>query len=195
MSKKEFNCPVNKPIAEHPGDDKEETPKVWRVSETVPRYMVNRTTSHPPKPQPDPLPDSIDDYLLRRLKGEQQDITPLQTLTLIQPGMSGETLKQIAAILPKSALANILETAPGNLNKMYGRKHLSRSQTEAIAQAINIWQEAIALFSHDEKITRSWFDTPLPAIGGIKPIDLIDSFTGRSTIEDLLNQLRYGDYW
>lgn len=137
---------------------------------------------------------TIDNYVSTRLDGEGLEINQVKEAQLLQYGMKGETLKQVANVLPKASLARVLETAPSNLSKMYSRKTLSRSQTEAVFESVKVWQDTIELFSNDQSLAMQWFETAIPAIGGEKPIDLFDSFAGRAVIRTLLEQLKYGDY-
>ena len=63
---------------------------------------------------------------------------------------------------------------------------LSKVESQAVANAIEmIGHEGNAL---------EWLTTPNKALGGEKPIDLLDTDTGARKVEDVLGRIAYGVY-
>ncbi len=70
---------------------------------------------------------------------------------------------------------------------------LTIDEAEKTIQVATVIAQGIAVFE-DEDDFRDWLHTRNPALGNIKPIELMHSSIGREQIVDLLNRIEYSIY-
>jgi putative toxin-antitoxin system antitoxin component (TIGR02293 family) len=70
---------------------------------------------------------------------------------------------------------------------------LTIDEAEKTIQVATVIAQGIAVFE-DEDDFRDWLHTRNPALGNIKPIELMHSSIGREQIMDLLNRIEYSIY-
>jgi len=90
-------------------------------------------------------------------------------------------------------LANALGVSPRTIRdqrKKLGR--LSSENTEKLVRAARIRQQARKIFTTDEAVA-GWLVSPAPALGGAKPIDLLDTDLGAREVESVLIGIAYGN--
>lgn len=113
----------------------------------------------------------------------------------IREGLDGRAAKELAddAGLTRGITARILRTDETNVSRIFRRKALSSEQSEALLDAIKVIAFGIRVFG-DKEIALEWLDTPVPALNGNKPYDLIDTFEGRAMIKNILTYIEYGEF-
>ncbi|MGR5096077.1 antitoxin Xre/MbcA/ParS toxin-binding domain-containing protein [Vibrio maritimus] len=52
---------------------------------------------------------------------------------------------------------------------------------------------ALELFG-TQLLAEEWFNTPIPALSGKKPCDLVNDVNGRAELRQILNKLKHGDF-
>ena len=52
---------------------------------------------------------------------------------------------------------------------------------------------ALEVFGSDS-LAEEWFQTPIPALSGRKPSDLLEDVNGHEQVRQLLYKLKYGDF-
>jgi putative toxin-antitoxin system antitoxin component (TIGR02293 family) len=90
-------------------------------------------------------------------------------------------------------LAGILGVSPRTIRdqrKKFGR--LSSENTEKLVRMVRIQQQARKIFSTDEAAS-DWLTSPAPALGGAKPMDLLDTDLGAREVESILSGIAYGN--
>ena len=113
----------------------------------------------------------------------------------IRMGLPARAFVGVADALNLSVdeLAGILGVSPRTIRdqrKKLGR--LSSENTEKLVRMARIRQQARKVFSTDEAVA-SWLASPAPALGGTKPIDLLDTEPGAREIESILSGIAYGN--
>jgi putative toxin-antitoxin system antitoxin component (TIGR02293 family) len=113
----------------------------------------------------------------------------------IRAGLPARAFVGVADALNLSVdeLAGILGVSPRTIRdqrKKLGR--LSSENTEKLVRMARIRQQARKVFSTDEAVA-SWLSSPAPALGGAKPIGLLDTEPGAREIESILNGIAYGN--
>lgn len=113
----------------------------------------------------------------------------------IREGLDGRAAKELAddAGFSRTTSARILRTDETNVSRIFRRKTLSSDQSEALLDAIKVVAFAIRVFG-EKDIALEWLDTPVPALNGNKPYDLIDTFEGRAMIKNILTFIEYGEF-
>lgn len=93
--------------------------------------------------------------------------------------VSLETIGRLAGI-PKSSLTRKLRT----------KRRLDASEADRVYRLARIYALARDVLESDHT-ARAWFATPNRALGGSKPIDLLDTEIGAGRVERVLEQIEY----
>ncbi|MDE0349966.1 MAG: DUF2384 domain-containing protein [Gammaproteobacteria bacterium] len=109
-------------------------------------------------------------------------------------GLPGEVVRQAVGVLGRrETLAELLGATPANLNRLYRRYALSRSQSEALLDMLRVVSRALYVFGDLDR-ANEWLDVALPALGGRRPIELCDTFQGRRLVSDAIRRIEYGEF-
>jgi putative toxin-antitoxin system antitoxin component (TIGR02293 family) len=116
-------------------------------------------------------------------------------LKTVIEGIPGTVVKQFVKEAPehRRVVVRALGATSSNLSRLYARKSLNMQQTEEMLDILRIQTEAIAAFE-DEGMAKEWLNTSIPALNGEKPLDLLDTFIGRSIVSDALNKIKWGEF-
>ena len=131
--------------------------------------------------------------------------SPLERIDMIRHGIPAVEAKRILADLAigQGAALRALNLSPATVNKKAKQdKTLSPEDSErVIGMARLVGQlEAIVQESGDPKgfdptaWMARWLNDPLPALGGTRPIDLMDTMEGQALVSTVLAQLQSGAY-
>jgi putative toxin-antitoxin system antitoxin component (TIGR02293 family) len=69
---------------------------------------------------------------------------------------------------------------------------LSIENTEKLVRIARVLQKALKIFSTNNAVS-AWLVSPAPALGGTKPIDLLDIDIGARKVESILGGIAYGN--
>ena len=109
-------------------------------------------------------------------------------------GLPGAVVKQaVNALGHRELFVRLLGTTPGNLNRFYRRRSLAPAQSEALLDLMRIFVRAAAVFGGRDR-GGEWLATRVPALGGEKPVDLCDTFEGRTLVREALRKIEYGEF-
>ncbi|MEM8500911.1 MAG: MbcA/ParS/Xre antitoxin family protein [Pseudomonadota bacterium] len=115
-------------------------------------------------------------------------------IKLTRKGVSGTVVKQAVQSLGyRELFVRLLETTSGNLSRFYGRKALNPYHSEGILDTLRVFSKAISVFG-DRDIASRWVESPIPALGGLVPLDLCDTFEGRDLVQATLRKIEYGEF-
>lgn len=112
----------------------------------------------------------------------------------VRTGISGSIVRQAIAAMNNSAVfIKILDTDPSKIARFYRRKRLGKADSEAVLDTLRLYWQAVALFG-DDNIAQEWLKTPLPALSGRAPAELLDTFEGRFLVRDTLTRIDQGEF-
>lgn len=74
------------------------------------------------------------------------------------------------------------------------RKPLDTLNGSSLLYLLRTWKAVLDLFDGNQEDALRWLHTPAPALGGEKPIDVIDTPQGQEMVQDLATALEYGVY-
>lgn len=113
----------------------------------------------------------------------------------IREGLDGRAAKELTedAGLTRAINAKIFRTDESNVARIFRRRALSSEQSEALLDTIKLIAYAIRVFG-DKAIALDWLSTPVPALNGNKPYELIDTFEGRAMIKNVLTYIEFGEF-
>ena len=114
---------------------------------------------------------------------------------LIRDGISKEELESFkkTAELDYDTLAGILNVARATLLNKKGKTKFDATTSEKIFQLADLYSFGNAVFESTEKFNR-WMKTENRALGGVKPLSLLDTHYGVEEVRHLIGRIEYGVY-
>lgn len=151
---------------------------------------------HPNRPERPPIPSSPTQLALEKLGGEnlvgvkvrsEADFIemldrgiPVRALAeLTKAGLSAEEVERL--IIPRRTLSH----------RKARNQPLSRAESERALRVASILAHAEQTFANKDK-AHVWLRRPTAALGGRRPIDLLDCETGGRLVEQLLHRIGHG---
>lgn len=131
--------------------------------------------------------------------------SPLERITMIKRGVRASEAKNVIAELAmaQGAALKALNLPQATVNKKakHGQK-LSPDESERViglarlvGQLQAIVQESGDAQGFDAAAWMShWLNAPLPALGGLRPIDLMDTMEGQAMVSNALAKVQSGAY-
>ncbi|HXY78962.1 MAG TPA: antitoxin Xre/MbcA/ParS toxin-binding domain-containing protein [Candidatus Acidoferrales bacterium] len=104
-----------------------------------------------------------------------------------------------------TALAEKLHLANGVLGRKLGipqrtltrrltlASRLTPAESDRTVRMARVYASAVETIGDQEKAA-AWLDTPNRALGGDRPLDLLDTDLGARMVEDILGRITYGVY-
>ena len=112
----------------------------------------------------------------------------------VRKGISGQIVQEIIRDSGERELfIKILSTSTANLSRFYRAEPLTQNQSESVLDILKIFSQARDVFGSEE-IAKEWLHTRVPALNGEFPIELCDTFEGRSLIKECLSSIEYGEF-
>ena len=121
-------------------------------------------------------------------------LSPLDQVETIRKGIATQAFEQLATALGvgKEALARKLNINPQTLRKRKSRM-LSADEAEKSLRAARVFGLATEVLGSEEK-ARHWLNDQIPALGGKRPLDLLDTDVGAHEVTNLLGGIKWGMY-
>lgn len=122
-------------------------------------------------------------------------MTPVEKMEMMEKGINKSDLEKLKAKtnLDYDKLSGILSTARATLIKKKGKEVFSRPLSERIVSIADIYSYGFEVFDDEQKFNE-WISSPLHALGGKRPLDLLDNQFGREEIKNLIGRIDYGVY-
>lgn len=121
-------------------------------------------------------------------------LPPLEQIETIRQGVAAQVFDQIALALGvgKEALARKLNINAQTLRKRKSR-FLSANEAEKSLRAARVFTMASEVLG-SEGHAREWLNDQIPALGGKRPLDLLDTDVGAQEVTNLLNCIKWDLY-
>lgn len=121
------------------------------------------------------------------------DASAAEQVRRLRRGLPAATFGQVARALrvPKRSLALRLGLNVRTLSRRTSR--LSTEESEKQLRAYRVFRLATRVLGSPEE-ARAWLDHPAPALGGEKPLDVLDTEPGAEAVVNLLNAIHWGVY-
>lgn len=131
--------------------------------------------------------------------------SPLERIGMIKDGVPAAEAKRIFAdlALGQGAALKALNLSPATVNKKAKLdQNLSPDESERVIGIARLVGQLEAMveesgvaegFDAPAWISR-WLSEPLPALGGARPVDLMDTMEGQALVSNALAQLQSGAY-
>ena len=112
----------------------------------------------------------------------------------IESGLKVVVVDEIATdlALPALAVRRLAKISSSTFNRRQKKGFLSAEESDRIFRLRSIVDKATAFFEGNKAAARDWLNRPAPALGGIRPIDMLINEAGVREVEALLGRLEYG---
>jgi putative toxin-antitoxin system antitoxin component (TIGR02293 family) len=131
--------------------------------------------------------------------------SPLERISMIKHGVRATEAKRIIAELAigQGAVLKALKLSPATVNKKAKQdRTLSPGESERViglAKLVGQLQAVIQESGNPEGFDAAawmsrWLNDPVPALGGARPIDLMDTMEGQALVSTTLAQLQSAAY-
>jgi putative toxin-antitoxin system antitoxin component (TIGR02293 family) len=128
---------------------------------------------------------------------EHPEISPEREIVqAIRRGFSIRLASQVATRfnIPESKLAQLIGITPRTLARhKKGEKILTQAPSDRLYRLARVIALAKEVFE-SEATAKDWLNRPNRALGGTKPLELLDTDAGVEQVVDLLNRIDYGVY-
>ncbi|MDQ6622018.1 MAG: DUF2384 domain-containing protein [Verrucomicrobiota bacterium] len=121
-------------------------------------------------------------------------LSPLEQIETIRKGIATSLFDQLASALGvgKEALARKLNINAQTLRKRKSRM-LSADEAEKSLRAARVFALAPEVLGSEDD-ARYWVNQQIPALGGKRPLDLLDTDVGAHEVTNLLGGIKWGMY-
>ncbi len=121
-------------------------------------------------------------------------LPPFEQVETIRNGIAAKAFDQLAVALGvgKEALARKLNINPQTLRKRKSRV-LSADEAEKSLRAARVFAFATEVLGSEDE-ARYWLNQQIPALGGKRPLDLLDTDVGAHEVTNLLGGIKWGMY-
>ena len=94
--------------------------------------------------------------------------------------------------LTDNEMAYLLGMTPRNLHRIPNGKRLGTDASERLLLLKNVLIHALDTFEGRDTVVRNWLRTPLSELNDQSPLQMMDTITGFSLVDDVLGRLDYG---
>lgn len=130
---------------------------------------------------------------------------PLERIELVKAGVPADLLVRISEdmAIPRDKLYSTIGLARATVNrKLRDQQVLNQDESERVLGIVRLvgQVETIVRESGDPegfdagRWVAAWLERPLPALGGRRPAELMDTADGRSIVSDLIARMQSGAY-
>ena len=121
-------------------------------------------------------------------------LSSFEQIETIRKGIAAQVFDQLATALGlgKEALARKLNINAQTLRKRKSRV-LSADEAEKSLRVARVFGFAIEVLGGEDD-ARYWLNQQIPALGGKRPLDLLDTDVGAHEVTNLLGGIKWGMY-
>jgi putative toxin-antitoxin system antitoxin component (TIGR02293 family) len=131
--------------------------------------------------------------------------SPSARVDLIRTGVSADDVKRLQRELdmPQQTFLASVNLSTATLNrKVSQRESLSPQDSERVIGVAKLVGQVQAMVEHSgdptdfnaAKWLAIWLQQPVPALGGVRPIDYMDTMEGQGMVSDILARMQSGAY-
>ncbi len=120
---------------------------------------------------------------------------PAVFIDAVRVGVPGDVVKSAIKAFgnDRELFVRLLGTSSSNLSRFYARKALDSGDSEAVLDAIRVLNHATDVFE-DRGMALEWLQSLVPALAGVRPLDLFDTAEGRNWVRAVLRNIEHGDF-
>lgn len=120
--------------------------------------------------------------------------TALEAVKLVQSGLPFNAIERFhrTSGLTRQRIKQLARLSDGSLARRKQGGRLSMEESERLMRLGRVFERATALYDGDQNSARQWLETPIPALGNQRPLDLSQTEPGAREVEDLICRIEYG---
>lgn len=125
----------------------------------------------------------------------QRPATYTAVIARTRAGLPYATLEAIATgfAIPLAVLVHILHLPPRTLARRKKSGRLSPGESDRLLRLARVVARAAEVLGSDER-AGAWLRGPVRALGGVRPLDLLDTDLGAQQVEQVLGRIEHGVY-
>lgn len=118
-----------------------------------------------------------------------------EKIDAIKEGVSKEDLENLKeqTALDYDTLAKVLSVAKATLHNKKGKAKFDLSVSERLLLLADIYSYGYEVFENKEKFNR-WMKAENTSLGGVPPVQMLDTLYGMEEIKHLIGRIEYGVY-
>jgi putative toxin-antitoxin system antitoxin component (TIGR02293 family) len=141
--------------------------------------------------------DTFQLHLTNLLSGSNGDdaknISLEDAITVIKVGVDGAVLDSIVNFIPVEVLTIAFNINVRTFNRMT-KKALSKNHTSELYEVCLLWGKVSEFYESNNEAVCRWLCTPIRALEGLSPLELLDSTYGRRKILECVETMKFGDF-
>lgn len=120
--------------------------------------------------------------------------TQLQAAKLVQSGLPFGAVERFhkASGLTLDRIKQAAGISEGSFARRKKSGRLSQQESERMVRLGRVFDHAASLYDGDQIGAREWLETPIPALGNQRPLDLAQTEPGAREVEDLIGRIAHG---
>ena len=138
---------------------------------------------------------------LKKVSAEKSKVIPVykwssyKKIDIIKEGISKEELENLKdqTGLDYDTLAKVLSVAKATLHNKKGKAKFDTSVSERILLLADIYSYGYEVFGEKERFN-SWMKSENTSLGGVAPLQLLDTLYGIEEVKHLIGRIEYGVY-
>lgn len=142
-------------------------------------------------------PDNKNDevILIGAAKKPESKMTSVEKMNVVRSGVTKKDLESLKAKtkLGYDNLAKALSVTRATLINKKNMEKFNAVVSERIISLADIYSYGYEVFEDEDRFNR-WMFTPIRALGGQMPFDLMDNQFGRQEVRDIIGRIDYGVY-
>jgi putative toxin-antitoxin system antitoxin component (TIGR02293 family) len=118
----------------------------------------------------------------------------LAAAALVQAGLSFAAIGRLqkSSGLTLDRIKQVVRISEGSFARRKQSGRLSQDESERLLRLSRVFERAIQLFDGDQAGALQWLETPIPALGDNRPLDLARTEPGAREVEDLIGRIEHG---
>lgn len=140
------------------------------------------------------MPESRDEFIVKEPYSSVYQLDTSSIIRKVREGIAFDFFRNLASFIPFTTedWSRILHLTERSLQRYKKEnKTFDSLQSEKILQVMLLYKKGITVFG-TKALFDQWLDTLSPALGHIKPKDLLDSTFGMEMIQDELTRIEHG---
>jgi putative toxin-antitoxin system antitoxin component (TIGR02293 family) len=133
--------------------------------------------------------------ILKVVKGPENKLTGMEKMELVEDGISKLSLEALKKQMgfDYDQLAQVLNVARATLINKKSSEKFNTDLSDKIMNLADIITYGFEVFE-DHARFKAWLLSPVRALGGKRPFDLLHTSFGRDEVRDLLGRIDHGVY-
>tara|TARA_R110002012_G_scaffold129663_2_gene282106 strand:- start:1875 stop:2300 length:426 start_codon:yes stop_codon:yes gene_type:complete len=119
---------------------------------------------------------------------------PASFIATVRAEISGQILRRALEKLGgKQIFARALNTDATGLENYCRAIRLDRGKSEIVLDTIRVWIRIQQIWESGQ-LAESWIRSNVPALGGLRPLELFDTYEGRRWVIQVIEKIECGEF-